>query len=62
MTDADKVVKALELATWGAFDGAHHKQWAIDQIVRVLAGDGYKKWVDDYSEDGEYEWDEGIAP
>ena len=58
----ERIKKALEVATWGGVDGSHHKQWVIDQMVRVLAGDGYGAWLDEYTEGGEYEWDEGIAP
>lgn len=32
----DPAKAALEIATWGATDGAHHKQWVIDQMVRAL--------------------------
>lgn len=75
MTDDDRVVDtpeqriaaALELAErCGQFDGAHHKAWVIDQIVRVLAGDGYERFVAEAKagEDGPdtYGWDEGIVP
>jgi len=41
---------------WGYIDGAHHKQWVIDQMVRALLGDGYEEWV------GDDEWDTGVAP
>lgn len=37
-TDAEKVEKALMSLRDGAFDGEHHKQWAIDQTVRILTG------------------------
>lgn len=50
---------------YGGIDGAHHKQWLIDQILRALTGDGYNKWLSDYEvdENGDtYTWDEGIAP
>lgn len=62
-----RVGMALELAeNYGGFDGAHHKMWVIDQMVRALTGDGYGAWVRKYQngEDGPntYEWDEGIAP
>jgi hypothetical protein len=47
-------------------DGANHKQWVIDQMVRMLTGDGYEKWVENFcTEDGDpeaYEWDTGIPP
>jgi len=51
---------------YGGTDGGHHKQWVIDQIVRIIKGDQYGQWVEDMKdgEDGPntYEWDEGIAP
>ena len=58
--------KALDLITeWGGIDGAHHKQWLLDQLVRTLAYD-YDEWVIqfNYGDEGQhtYEWDEGIAP
>jgi len=61
------------IAEYGGIDGAHHKQWCLDQIVRILTQSTphaeaglYYKWVRDF-EDGEegpdsYEWDTGIAP
>lgn len=62
----DRISKALDLAEAGSFDGAHHKMWVIDQMVRALTGPNYDKWVEDFcaGEDGPetYEWDEGIAP
>jgi hypothetical protein len=61
-----QIEEALEMAHCGAFDGGHHKQWVIDQMVRILAGADYLKWVAEHcdGEDGPdtYEWDEGIAP
>jgi chromosome segregation ATPase len=33
-----RVAKALELAPSGQTDGAHHKMWTIDQMVRALTG------------------------
>ena len=61
---------ALQMAlAYSQIDGAHHKAWVIDQMVRRLLGDDdeYKKWVEDACE-GEngapnvYDWDEGIPP
>lgn len=49
-------------------DGAHHKQWLIDQIVRLLAVDevGYDAWVKEFKNGADgpdtYDWDEGVAP
>ncbi len=63
-----RIAGAIEMATeYGATDGAHHKMWVIDQMMRNLlteqeyeteiacfeAGDDGKPW---------YEWDEGIPP
>lgn len=50
----------------GGIDGGHHKQWVLDQVLRILAGEAYEVLVEEYC-DGEddpntYEWDEGIAP
>jgi len=61
------VVEALHLAVrYGGIDGAHHKTWVIDQMVRILAGNNYDAIVTaaKAGEDGPdtYGWDEGIAP
>jgi hypothetical protein len=54
--------KALSVVSeFGDIDGAHHKQWVIDQMVRAITGDGYDKWVWQYNAQGG-EWDEGVAP
>lgn len=66
---ADRIEKALLIASeYAGFDGAHHKDWVIDQMVRALTGcpefvrrgksDEYRDFVVRY--DGE--WEEGIAP
>lgn len=35
----ERIAKALEYAvTYGGIDGAHHKDWVIDQMVRALTG------------------------
>lgn len=62
MTDAERIEAALDIALDGQIDGSHHKTWVIDQIVRALTGDNYEAWVTEYEENGEYEWDRGIAP
>lgn len=67
LTDKEKIETALETAMrYGSIDGAHHKMWVIDQIVRILSGEGYDEWVKQFKDgkDGPdtYEWDEGIAP
>lgn len=63
----DKVAKAIDLAVqYKGGDEAHHKDWVIDQMVRILAGDDYDKVVCEAKagEDGPetYAWDVGIAP
>ena len=38
-TDAEaRIAKALSIAPNGIYDGAHHKNWVIDQMVRALTG------------------------
>ncbi len=54
------------ISRYGGIDGAHHKQWVLDQVVRILTGPGYPGWVVAHN-DGEngphsYEWEEGIPP
>lgn len=63
----DKIQAALAMiGEFGGYDGGHHKQWVIDQVVRILTGDEYDDWIIDYcgGENGPdtYEWDEGIPP
>lgn len=62
-----KINDAITLAVqYGGIDGAHHKDWVIDQTVRILAGKRYEEIVRDAcdGEDGPntYEWSQGIAP
>jgi hypothetical protein len=63
----DRIAAALEVAErFGSTDGAHHKAWVIDQMVRALTGDEYaatiRRWKDGEEGPETYEWDEGIAP
>ena len=62
-----KSERALDIAfQHGQTDGAHHKAWVIDQMVRALEGDTYAEWVALYKSGSDgpdtYEWDQGIAP
>lgn len=66
---SSNTLKALEIAKqYGGIDGAHHKDWVIDQMVRALINDDneYADFVKDAKsgEDGPdtYDWSEGIAP
>lgn len=66
-TDQQKIVAALAIITrYGGIDGAHHKQWTLDQVVRALTGGAYRHWVRGYQKGDEgpntYEWETGIAP
>ena len=64
----ERVDEALAFLGQGNVDGAHHKDWIIDQLLRILVGseEDYEKWVKDFcdGEDGPetYAWDEGVAP
>lgn len=65
--DSESIETALGIAeNFGQDDGAHHKAWVIDQMIRALTRSSYEAWVAAYrnGEDGPdtYEWDEGIAP
>lgn len=66
MEESVKLVKIIDLIEqFGGTDGGHHKQWVIDQIIRI-AVDNYDQWVSEYckGKDGPdtYYWDIGIAP
>ena len=66
-TDTSAAKAAIDIAVqYGGIDGAHHKGWVIDQMVRLLSGDGYDQLIREAcdGEDGPntYSWDEGIAP
>lgn len=64
----ERIKEALKIAwQYGCIDGAHHKMWVIDQMVRALCENEkeYKKWVEAYeTPDGEdyWVWDCGINP
>lgn len=67
-----RIKKALDIAfNYGQVEGAHHKAWVIDQIVRALTGCAmestgedskeYAKFIREYcGDDTEYEWDTGL--
>ncbi len=67
MTETERINEAIELAVrYGGIDGSHHKDWVIDQMVRILAGERYTQIVREacYGEDGPdtYSWETGVAP
>lgn len=66
-TMAKTMQKAIDLGTeYGGIDGAHHKAWVIDQMIRILAGDQYDEVIAKACDGSEgpntYYWDHGIAP
>lgn len=43
MNNEEKIKKAVDIAIqYGGFDGAHHKTWVIDQVLRALLGEQYE--------------------
>ena len=61
--DSERINEAINIiGRYGNCDGGSHKQWVLDQVLRVLLGDEYEDWRCDYSSGGEYEWDEGVPP
>jgi hypothetical protein len=63
----DRIDEAMDIIErFGGTDGAHHKQWCLDQVARALMADRYEQWVKDVKAGADgpetYGWDEGIAP
>jgi len=59
----DKTLTALDLiAEHGGGHGADHKQWLLDQVVRILAVGDYDLWVEQYHQENPGGWDTGTAP
>jgi hypothetical protein len=55
--DRDRLMEALNRLLDGlTTDGAHHKQWAMDEALRLLAPDDYSALRDAWA------WRDGIAP
>ena len=73
VSNNEQIDKALYIAwQFSQIDGAHHKAWVIDQMVRALCGteEKYKEYVGEYTkpfindhgDEDYYSWDEGIVP
>jgi hypothetical protein len=45
-----------------AYDTPHHRQWGIDQALRLLLGETYLHVIDIWETRTGEEWSEGIAP
>jgi 3-methyladenine DNA glycosylase AlkC len=55
---AARITAAVAVADqYAQTDGAHHKMWVIDQMLRRLLQDDYDAWVAAHPD-----WDAGIAP
>lgn len=48
---------AAFILRWGTVDCGHHKQWVLDQTLRILTGTMYGEIIE--ALDG---WSEGIPP
>lgn len=70
VSNLDRIKAAIEIvARYGGIDGAHHKQWLLDQVLRALMPPAlYAEFVRTRTDgpNGEPDyyspWDEGIAP
>ncbi len=74
MNDAsqDKLEKIENIIIqFGQIDGGHHKAWVLDQVMRIIRGDGYDDFIKEYeytddegcpTEDQQYDWCVGIPP
>lgn len=55
----EKIDDAITLIyDYGAYEGEHHKQWVLDQVIRLLMDEDQYDTFRMLNED----WDEGIAP
>ena len=68
-TSRTPTIEAINMILrYGGTDGEHHKQWVIDQVLRILVGD--KKKYDEVikraceveDKKNKHEWDVGISP
>ncbi len=59
----ERAVGAALVVAWlfVSYDGSHHKQWVIAEMVKRLTGTDYDDWVENLCGD-EFEWDEGTPP
>ena len=54
--------RAAVLVLNGAVDAPHHRQWFLDQAVRLLTGDDYEDLILAFQSVIGEEWDTGVAP
>lgn len=57
---------ARVIERYGWIDGAHHKDWVLTRVLKIIYGDYYDKWLEHFcdGEDGPdtYSWEEGCPP
>ncbi len=59
----DRIEEAINTAVYAmGVDGEHHKTWALDRIVQVLAAEKYENVVENFTADTGKDWDQGIEP
>lgn len=58
MSDYENAQSALDLILqYGGIDGDHHKQWVLDQVVRLLTGCEYHPVAATDATGAEYEYE-----
>lgn len=67
LTNKEKIIKSKNMIIeYSNIDGSHHKDWVLDQTLRILTAENYIDEITEacYDEEGEemYDWDTGIAP
>lgn len=60
---ASRIENAIDVIDrYGSTDGAHHKQWVLDQVLReLMSAEEYREFVD-RRQRGADDWETGIAP
>ena len=54
--------RAAAMVINAALEAPHHRQWYLDQALRLLAGDEYRELVKRFESHFGDKWDLGIAP
>lgn len=64
LDEGTMVEQAISLALRDArYSGEHHKQWVIDQMLRILTGSAYERVIENWKRLArEDDWWTGIAP
>lgn len=59
--DDSRIRQAIEIGlAYGQCDGADHKMWVIDQMLRALLGDQYETAT--ARDEDQMDWETGNAP